>query len=108
MTVHKEEGLLSRCQALARDAMLAFFGSEGLFLLAAFLSAAVLSSDLFGWYREQTDAVYSFVIVPWGAALCLRRLQARAGSPQRTHADVTALFVLYVWLVVPFAIRATT
>lgn len=105
MTVHKEEGLLSRCQALARDAMLAFFGSEGLFLLAAFLSAAVLSSDLFGWYREQTDAVYSFVIVPWGAALCLRRLQACAGSPQRTHADVTALFVLYVWLVVPFAIR---
>ncbi len=105
MNGHKEEGLFVRCQALVRDALLAFFGSEGLFLLAAFISAAVLSSDLLGWYREQTDAVYSFVVVPWGMALCLRRLQLRAGSVQRTHADVTALFVLFVWLVVPFAVR---
>ena len=105
MTERREEGLFARCQALVRDALLAFFGNEGLFLLMAFISAAVLGNDALGWYREQTGAVYSFIVVPWGAALCLRRLQLRAGSVRQTGADVTALFVLYVWLVVPFAIR---
>ena len=105
MTERREESLFARCQALVRDTLLAFFGNEGLFLLMAFISAAVLGNDALGWYREQTGAVYSFIVVPWGAALCLRRLQLRAGSVRQTGADVTALFVLYVWLVVPFAIR---
>lgn len=104
MTERKED-LFARCQALAHDALLAFFGNEGLFLLMAFISAAVLNTDLLGWYREQTDAVYHYIVVPWGAALCMRRLQMRTDSLRRTHADVTALFVLWVWLVVPFAIR---
>lgn len=32
----QEEGLLSRCQGIVRDVILAFLGNEGLFLLMAF------------------------------------------------------------------------
>ena len=101
----QEEGLLSRCQGIVRDVILAFLGNEGLFLLMAFFDVAVLNSDIFSWYKEQVNAVYQFIVVPWGASLCLLRLQRRSVKPQRTHSDVMTLFILYVWLVVPFAIR---
>ena len=101
----QEEGLLSRCQGIVRDVILAFLGNEGLFLLMAFFDVAVLNSDIFGWYKEQVNAVYQFIVVPWGASLCLLRLQRRSVKPQRTHSDVMTLFILYMWLVVPFAIR---
>ena len=35
----QEEGLLSRCQGIVRDVILAFLGNEGLFLLMAFLTS---------------------------------------------------------------------
>lgn len=101
----REEGLLSRCQSIARDVILAFFGNEGLFLLTAFFYAAVLNSDVFGWYGEQVNAVYHFIVVPWGAALCLLRLQRRSADHKKTHGDVMTLFILYAWLVAPFAFR---
>ena len=90
----QEEGLLSRCQGIVRDVILAFLGNEGLFLLMAFFDVAVLNSDIFGWYKEQVNAVYQFIVVPWGASLCLLRLQRRSVKPQRTHSDVMTLFIL--------------
>ena len=101
----REESLLSRCQSIVRDVILAFFGNEGLFLLMAFFYAAVLNSDLLGWYGEQVSAVYHFIVVPWGAALCLLRLQRRSADHKKTHSDVATLFILYAWLVAPFAFR---
>ena len=63
----QEEGLLSRCQGIVRDVILAFLGNEGLFLLMAFFDVAVLNSDIFGWYKEQVNAVYQFIVVPWSS-----------------------------------------
>lgn len=101
----KEGSLLIRCQGIVRDVLLAFFGNEGIFLLMAFFYTGVLSADIFGWYGEETSAIYNFIIVPWGAALCLLRLQRRSADRKKTHGDVVTLFILYAWLVAPFAFR---
>ena len=101
----KEGSLLIRCQGIVRDVLLAFFGNEGIFLVMAFFYTGVLSADIFGWYGEEISAIYNFIIVPWGAALCLLRLQRRSADRKKTHGDVVTLFILYAWLVAPFAFR---
>ncbi len=51
------------------------------------------------------NLLYGYIVIPWGAALCLLRLQRRASSLEPARADVVTLFVLYLWILVPFAIR---
>ncbi len=94
----QEEGLLSRCQGIVRDVILAFLGNEGLFLLMAFFNSRCWTRSVFAECYEQVDAVYRYILVPWGASLCVLRLQTRSAKPRRTHGDVMALFLLYVWL----------
>lgn len=102
---NRENGLSARCQSIVRDALLAVFGNEALFLIVALLAVTLMDSSITAWYRDQTGLLYNYIVVPWGTALCLLRLQRRPAALGRAHADVTALFVLYVWLLVPFAVR---
>ena len=101
----RENGLLARGQSLIRDIMLAVFGNEALFLIAAFLYATLADNAIAAWYREPVSLLYGYIVIPWGAALCLLRLQRRAASLEPARADVVTLFVLYLWILVPFAIR---
>lgn len=101
----RENGLLARGQSLIRDIMLAVFGNEALFLIVAFLYATLGDNAIAAWYREPVSLLYGYIVIPWGAALCLLRLQRRAGSLEPARADVVTLFVLYLWILVPFAIR---
>ena len=101
----RENGLLARGQSLIRDIMLAVFGNEALFLIVAFLYATLGDSAIVAWYREPMSLLYGYIVIPWGAALCLLRLQRRASSLEPARADVVTLFVLYLWILVPFAIR---
>lgn len=101
----RENGLLARGQSLIRDILLAVFGNEALFLIVAFLYATLGDSAIVAWYREPMSLLYGYIVIPWGAALCLLRLQRRASSLEPARADVVTLFVLYLWILVPFAIR---
>lgn len=101
----RESGLLARGQSLIRDIMLAVFGNEALFLIVAFLYATLGDNAIAAWYREPVSLLYGYIVIPWGAALCLLRLQRRAASLEPARADVVTLFVLYLWILVPFAIR---
>lgn len=101
----RENGLLARGQSLIRDIVLAVFGNEALFLIVTFLYATLGDSAIVAWYREPMSLLYGYIVVPWGAALCLLRLQRRASSLEPARADVVTLFVLYLWILVPFAIR---
>ena len=101
----RENGLLARGQSLIRDILLAVFGNEALFLIVTFLYATLGDSAIVAWYREPMSLLYGYIVVPWGAALCLLRLQRRASSLEPARADVVTLFVLYLWILVPFAIR---
>lgn len=101
----RENGLLARGQSLIRDIMLAVFGNEALFLIVTFLYATLGDSAIVAWYREPMSLLYGYIVIPWGAALCLLRLQRRASSLEPARADVVTLFVLYIWILVPFAIR---
>ena len=101
----RENGLLARGQSLIRDIMLAVFGNEALFLIVTFLYATLGDNAIAAWYREPVSLLYGYIVIPWGAALCLLRLQRRAASLEPARADVVTLFVLYLWILVPFAIR---
>lgn len=101
----RENGLLARGQSLIRDIMLAVFGNEALFLIVAFLYATLGDNAIAAWYREPVSLLYGYIVIPWGAALCLLRLQRRAASLEPARTDVVTLFVLYLWILVPFAIR---
>lgn len=101
----RENGLLARGQSLIRDILLAAFGNEALFLIVTFLYATLGDSAIVAWYREPMSLLYGYIVIPWGAALCLLRLQRRASSLEPARADVVTLFVLYLWILVPFAIR---
>lgn len=101
----RENGLLARGQSLIRDIMLAIFGNEALFLIVAFLYATLGDNAIAAWYREPVSLLCGYIVIPWGAALCLLRLQRRAASLEPARADVVTLFVLYLWILVPFAIR---
>ena len=101
----RENGLLARGQSLIRDIVLAIFGNEALFLIVTFLYATLGDNAIAAWYREPVSLLYGYIVIPWGAALCLLRLQRRAASLEPARADVVTLFVLYLWILVPFAIR---
>lgn len=101
----RENGWLARGQSLIRDILLAVFGNEALFLIVTFLYATLGDSAIVAWYREPMSLLYGYIVIPWGAALCLLRLQRRASSLEPARADVVTLFVLYLWILVPFAIR---
>ncbi len=89
-----------------RRALLQIAGNESLFLFVAFLVVGVLPSDVFRWYQDQVALLERYVVVPWGMALCLLRLQRRnALENAETRPDLYALGLLLAWVVVPFGIR---
>lgn len=97
---------MKKLSQAARSILLNMAGNESLFLFAAFLSVGVLSMAPLGWYAEMTDAFAGYVVAPWGMALCLLRLERRTRRPDApVRADIAALFVLLMWMIVPFAIR---
>lgn len=89
-----------------RALLLAAAGNVSLFLFAAFLSTSFLGSELFTWHSEATAMFERYVVVPWGMALCLLRLERRNrldAAPRRW--DLGVLFVLLMWVIVPYGIR---
>ena len=89
-----------------RAILLAAAANESLFFFAAFISYAILGSELFTWHQEATQMFERFIVVPWGMALCLLRLDRKSrqmDAPWRL--DLSVLFVLVMWVIVPFGIR---
>lgn len=97
---------MKKVETWIRSALLSVAGSVGLFTFFAFLTDGVLSMSLLEWYAQEVSLFHSYVIVPWGMALCLLRLKNRVGLPdEETRWDVRVLLLLLAWIIVPFALR---
>lgn len=106
MMMKKTNALLASAGEKIRALLLAIASNESLFFFAAFLSTTILGSELFTWYQEQTQMFERYVVIPWGMALCLLRLERRNRlTDARPRLDIGILFVLVMWIIVPFGIR---
>lgn len=97
--------MINRAAEWLRRMMLAAAGNVSLYIFTAFLVVGVLPMDVLKWYRETFVMLERFVVVPWGMALCLLRLERRKDADVPLHADAAVLFVLLAWMVAPFALR---
>ena len=88
-----------------RDILYAAASSEGVFLFVSFM--------LYGFGRMQTLDLHSearrlldlYVVVPWGMALVLLRLGRARKRIESARADIKILFMLLLWITVPFIWR---
>lgn len=79
--------------------------NESLFLFSAFLAYGFLKMTVLVWYTEQVNAFISFVVVPWGAALCMLRLMRAQQKQLPVRLDNSIWFIMLLWIGVPFIIR---
>ena len=106
MMEKKANALLAYVGERIRALLLAVAANESLFLFAAILPSLVLGSELFTWHQEAVNMFDRYIVVPWGMALCLVRLDRRNRMQiQEKRWDLRILFALLVWIVVPFGIR---
>jgi len=98
------EKRIERAIETVRRAFLALATDEALYLFFAFLFAAVLNSSVFVWQREAIDLLTSYVMIPWGAVLCVLRFQ-RADARTLMKRDTVLLTLMFAWAVVPFFLR---
>lgn len=85
--------------------LMAVFSSEGFLFVILYLLYGVLETDLFLSHRDIVDPLRDYVIMPLSGVLlgaCLMREKRPAGF------DVRMLFVLILWLSVPFILRFGT
>ncbi|MBR3795436.1 MAG: O-antigen ligase family protein [Clostridia bacterium] len=86
--------------------MLQIAENESLFLFVAFLVLGVLPTDLLRWHQTEVALLERYVVVPWGMALCLLRLERRSSlTDSSLRVDLCVLALLLAWVTVPFGIR---
>ena len=98
--------MIRRITEGTRRALLAVAGNVSLFVTTAFFVTGLLILGPNVWWREYIDMFERYVLIPWGMALCLLRLERRVRAEQDSMRwDLGVLFVLLAWIVVPFALR---
>lgn len=98
--------MMKKAGDAVRRAMLCAAGNVSLYVTATFFVTSLLILGPQFWWREYVDMFERYVLIPWGMSLCLLRLERRARqSEAEQRLDLSVLFVLLVWIVVPFAIR---
>lgn len=98
--------MIERMSARVRRALLAAAGNVSLFLTVAFFVTGLLVLGPSYWWREQVDLFERYVLIPWGLALCLLRLERRERTPRPgVQWDIVVLLLLLGWIIVPFALR---
>ena len=98
--------MIRRITEGTRRALLAVAGNVSLFVTTAFFVTGLLILGPNVWWREYIDMFERYVLIPWGMALCLLRLERRVRAEQDgMRWDLGVLFVLLAWIIVPFALR---
>ena len=98
--------MIERIAAGVRRVLLAIAGNVSLFVTTAFFVTGLLIMGPSYWWREYVDMLERYVLIPWGMALCLLRLERSTKTRQKgVRWDLGVLFVLLAWIVVPFALR---
>lgn len=89
-----------------RRALLCAAGNVSLYVTVTFFVTSLLILGPQFWWREYVNMFERYALIPWGMSLCLLRLARREGQKDAAQRiDLSVLFVLLVWIVVPFAIR---
>ena len=94
---------MDRVAAAARGMMAEAATNTSLFVFAAFLISGVLEMSPLTWYKDTVTQFFRFILVPWGMTLTFAQLMRRRNAPMTM--DATVLFVLLVWITVPFIYR---
>ena len=98
--------MINQIAARVRRILLSAAGNVSLFVTTSFFVTGLLILGPSPWWRMYVDLFESYVLIPWGMALCLLRLEQREKMDcAKTRWDINVLFVLLIWLVVPFAMR---
>lgn len=85
-----------------RSMLLAVVCNPGVFALTAFVISGMFMTEKLSQVRGLLELN---LLVPWGLALALVRLERAWQENRPLRADVAVLCVLFAWLVVPFYIR---
>ena len=94
---------MDRVAAASRGAMARAVTNTSLFVFAAFLFSGVLGMSPLTWHQDAVTQFFRFILVPWGMALTFAQLLRRQNAPMTM--DAAILFVLLVWMTVPFIYR---
>lgn len=94
---------MDRVAAVSRGAMARAVTNTSLFVFAAFLFSGVLGMSPLTWYQDAVTQFFRFILVPWGMTLAFAQLTRRQDAPMTM--DAAILFVLLVWMTVPFIYR---
>ena len=94
---------MDRVAAVSRGAMARAVTNTSLFVFAAFLFSGVLGMSPLTWYQDAVTQFFRFILVPWGMTLAFAQLMRRQDAPMTM--DTAILFVLLVWMTVPFIYR---
>lgn len=98
--------MINQIAMRVRRSLLAAAGNVSLFVTTSFFVTGLLILGPSPWWRTYVDLFESYVLIPWGMALCLLRLERRTRQEgPDTRWDLHVLFVLLAWIIVPFAIR---
>ena len=95
--------MMEKITLTIRRAVLAVLGDVGLYAFVAFLFASFSDTQFF-MYVESANVLRTYIVLPWGLALCLLRFE-RAQARRLAAIDMGLLGVLMLWIIVPFAMR---
>lgn len=98
--------MINRIAMGVRRGLLEAAGNVSLFVATSFFVTGLLILGPSPWWRMYVDLFDRYVLIPWGMALCLLRLERRTKKTDAaSHWDLNVLFVLLAWVIVPFAVR---
>lgn len=78
---------------------------EGLFVFAVVLYQGIIHNNALYWVEAQLQNIYTYALLPWGVGLSLVRLERVRSHGGAGGGDVTLLFLLFLWIVIPMLWR---
>ena len=78
---------------------------EGLFVFAVVLYQGIIHNNALYWLEAQLQNIYTYALLPWGVGLSLVRLERVRSHGGAGGGDVTLLFLLFLWIVIPMLWR---
>lgn len=97
---------MNRLAHILHKGIIALVTNLGFYAFTAFVVSSLFSMDPFLFTRDGVMYFQRNVLVPWGLALCLMRVErlvSQGGA--KLSADVLTLMLLCGWVSVPFAVR---
>jgi len=98
--------IIQRTAVWLRRMLLAAAGNVSLFFVSAFIIPHLMCGFPIAEIGKLASMLETYLVFPWGTALCLLTLYRREQAElRRPRADLCIMFVLLLWITVPFIYR---